>query len=90
MTKQCEFEYGSFMHTDPWNRSGWTYTGSHVNGIPHGVGSYEKDNYIYYGTLENNEWHGFIIYHNKSDGYQFQSEIRSNEWDGLDTTYSSS
>ena len=59
--------------------SGYTYTGSHVNGIPDGVGFYEKSGSIIYATLENNEYHGFRIDDEPSKGNQWQEEMRSNE-----------
>ena len=46
----------------------YNYTGSHVNGIPDGVGFYEKSDFVLYATLESNEFHGFLIRYYKPEG----------------------
>ena len=89
MTRDCQFEYGSFETDNPLGWSGYTYTGMHIDGVPWGVGMYEKDNWIYYATIDENKFHGFRIYHYKSDGYlkQYQEERRQNDLDGFNTDY---
>ena len=48
MTRDCQFEYGSFEN----NRG--TYTGMHIDGVPWGVGMYTNDRRIIYATIEQN------------------------------------
>ena len=84
-TKMCEFDFGTF-ETEALSVTS-NYTGSHVNGIPDGVGRYENGSVIRYATLVNNEYHGFRFSYFKAEDAQYQYETRSNERDGLSTIY---
>ena len=64
-TKRCEFDFGSFEATIPGLSGSYIWTGSYYNGKPDGVGFYEKDTWIIYATLVDNEFHGFMIHDDK-------------------------
>ena len=61
MTRDCQFEYGSFTtrHEYRYISTYFTYTGMHLDGVPWGVGKYEDVHRIVYSTIDEHKYHGF-------------------------------
>ena len=66
MTRSCAYEFGTIVVKKWTNKYGKerveTYTGTHLGGVPVGVGRFESEVTTIYTTLGNNSLcHGFQI-----------------------------
>ena len=72
-TRRCEYELGTFEIENIWGRTDTPiYTGMHVDGVPDGIGVIKSGKWTRYATFTNNQFDGFVIYHEKSYGFQTQ------------------